>query len=95
MKIKVMADYDCPPLWWDKGSPEVGPLDPRTLGLPANLVAALEAWAAAYDATLDRDDPAASGFPSAAAEQAFHEQGRRLAEQVGAVTGGQVRYGLD
>lgn len=95
MRIKVMADYGCHALWWD-GDPagRVGNLDPAALGLSPARVAALADWAAAFDATLDEADPAASAFPSAAAAAAFEAEGERLARCVAEELGpaAQVRF---
>lgn len=98
MKIKVMADYDCAPLWWDGGDPgPVGSLQPEGLGLSPALCDELWAWASEYDATLVRDDPARSGFASATAERAFEDRGRHLAKRVAAELGlrAEVRYWRD
>jgi len=94
MQIKVMADYDCPPLWWDKAPRRVGPIMPEELGLPTELCADLLRWAEAYDATLVRDDPARSGFPSQEAEREFKDRGKVLALRVADALGGSatVRY---
>jgi hypothetical protein len=80
-QIKLMADYDCWPLWWE-GDHGPGNINPATLPLSAETVARLEAWAATFDATLNRTDPAASGFPSDAAFQAFEAEGRALWRQL-------------
>ncbi|MDX3194108.1 hypothetical protein PV458_37420 [Streptomyces sp. MN03-5084-2B] len=78
-----MADYDCWALWIlsNSGTENVAPADPR-LGLSSALVHDLNRWSDEYTATLDRDDPMASGFPSDAVEQAFVARGHRLAEEV-------------
>lgn len=93
MKIKVMADYECWPLWWD-GDGLVDNVAPADLGLSDGLTADLCAWAAAYDATLDRDDPAASRFASSEEERSFHARGERLAARVAEELGpaATVRY---
>lgn len=95
MKIKVMTDYDCAPLWWDDRE-QVGDVRPEDLGLSPQLVADLWSWASTYDATLDRDDPRASGFASEAEKQAFEEQGRLLSRAVASeLVGWDVRYWRD
>lgn len=72
--LKLMPDYFCCPLW-DVDDPTN--VDPATLPLSDALRARLQAWADAFDATLNVDDPWASpGFPSATAERAFEEEGR-------------------
>lgn len=85
-RLKLMADYDCHPLWGTV-DPEIGDVDPASLPLSAGLVADLAAWAAAYDATLDRDDPSASGFAGSEAEASFRAEGARLAERLSAELG--------
>lgn len=85
-RFKLMADYDCHPLW-GMVDPEIGDVDPASLPLSKELVADLAAWAAAYDATLDRDDPAASGFATPTAEAAFRAEGARLAGRLSAELG--------
>ncbi len=86
-RLKLMADYDCHPLW-GVSADDLGDVDPAGLPISAELVAALAAWAAEFDATLDRDDPASSGFVDAATAAAFTAQGAalaaRLADELGA-----------
>lgn len=93
MKIKVMADYECWPLWWDEAG-RVGNVSPSDLGLSARLSGELIAWASAYDATLNRDDPLSSGFASSDNQLEFHAHGRRLAADVADELGSDtaVRY---
>ena len=58
-RVKVMADYDCHPLWTlDEG--RYGDFAPDTLGLSPELTRDLNAWAEAYTASLNREDPASS-----------------------------------
>lgn len=76
MRIKLMADYECPPLW-HAGDDAVGPIHPEALPLSEALQRDVWAWAARYDASLDLDDPAASGMEAAEAA-AFAEDGRAL-----------------
>ena len=75
--MRLMADYECWRLW---DAEDVGNIDPEKLPLSEPLKRALAAWSAAYDATLNRDDPVASGFPSPAAKAAFEAEGERLLE---------------
>jgi len=74
-----MADYGCFPVW-ESDPALVGNVDPSTLPISAFLCARLLAWAAVYDATLVRDDPAQSGFLSPVAEQAWLSEGAQLTE---------------
>ncbi|WP_175488018.1 hypothetical protein [Sphingomonas sp. NFR04] len=90
-----MTDYDCAPLWWDDQE-RAGDIRPEDIGLSPQLVADLWSWAGIYDATLNRDDPRASGFASKADEQAFEEQGRLLSRAVASeLIGWDVRYWRD
>lgn len=79
----MLADYDCSALWVF-APPRLENIDPAVpeLGLSPALVGGLNRWADEYTATLNRDDPKASGFPSAAAEREFVARGRLLAEKV-------------
>lgn len=74
-KIKLMADYDCWPLW---NVSEVGNVDPETLPLSAVTRQDLANWAQRYDSILNRDNPLESGFETAEAAAAFNEEGWRL-----------------
>ena len=82
--LKLVTDYHCAPLWLDSTSSLwrdtdwVGPIEPEELPLSRELRAALRAWAATYDRTLNDDYPPDSGFASAAEEAAFEAEGRRL-----------------
>jgi hypothetical protein len=79
--IKLMADYQCYPLW--EASPGVvGNVDPGELPISSLLKERLMAWAATFDATLDMDDPANSGFESEKAADEFRDEGMVLAQQL-------------
>ncbi len=78
--IKVMADYNCWPLWAADG--EIGDIDPVSVPLSVGLRKALLDWADAFDAILNHDDPAASDFASPEARDAFDRRGRELAQRV-------------
>ncbi len=78
-RLRLMAEYHAHPLW-DLDRP--GDVDPAALPLSAALAARLRAWAAAYDRTLNDAYPPDSGFPDAAAEQAFDAEGRHLWQRV-------------
>jgi len=79
--IKLMADYQCYPLW--EASPgEVGNVDPGELPISSLLKEQLMMWAAKFDATLDMDDPANSGFESEKAADEFRNEGMALARQL-------------
>lgn len=75
--IKVMADYDCHPLWaLDPGV--VGNIAPEDLGLSEELSRDLNDWATAFNSFLDQDDPAHS-LASPEQQSAHEAQGRQLA----------------
>jgi len=74
--IKLMADYQCFPIWHSGG--EVGNIDPKELAVTGELRAALYAWAERFDRTLNPDNPAQSGFANSADEDSFDREGRRL-----------------
>ncbi|QYJ88421.1 hypothetical protein [Shewanella halotolerans] len=82
--IKVMIDYHCFPLW-HYGADEVGEIDPTSLPISKELSSSLMEWAAEYDATLNEDDPASSGFLSSLAEADFIEKGLKLAHELKSV----------
>jgi len=79
--LRLMADYECHPLW-DLEPGMYGDIDPETLPISEDLKRRLAGWAREFDETLNRDDPASSGFKSDEAEQAFKERGRQLAGQL-------------
>ena len=76
-RVKLMADYMSEPLWaLDDGL--YGCFAPEHLGLSPELTAAINAWAAAYDAAYDPDDPVVSRW-SEEQRQAHTAEGRELA----------------
>jgi hypothetical protein len=84
--IKLMADYQCYPLW--EASPgQVGNIDPASLPISPDLVIRLTEWARLYDANLKLDDPARSGFKSHEERLEFIEIGHRLAKDLQAELG--------
>jgi hypothetical protein len=76
-RLRLMADYECHPLWAAGGN-----LDPWTLGLPADLAEALSTWAADYTATLNQSDPRVSGFTDEPSARAWLAQGETLASRL-------------
>ncbi len=77
-KLRLMPDYECFPLWHADGL-EFGDVDPSSLPISDVLRDELMGWAADYDLTLNRDDPARSGFKDDREEAEFIERGRSLA----------------
>ena len=93
-RLRVSADYHAFPVWdVDDG----GMVDVSTLPIDDQLVARLQAWADRFDATLDMDDPTASGFANQDEETAFVAEGRQLARALQVQLGSEfdVRFGTD
>jgi len=78
--LRLMADYDCHPLW----EPGADPYNvaPSSLGIPAELATALQDWADQYTATLDRWDPTASGFADESVAEAWLRRGAHFASRM-------------
>jgi hypothetical protein len=95
MKIKLMPDYECSPLWWDGEPGRFGDnIDPTDIGLDDSLKADLYAWAERYDATLDQDYPPDSCFATKEDLAKFVANGEALAARVRVALGPDwtVRY---
>lgn len=82
-----MADYGCYPLWVYDESGEFDNPDPAKLPLSVETVARLKRWSQSYDASLNRKDPASSGFANQEEDEAFEQEGislwRKLREELG------------
>ena len=84
--LKLMADYQCFSLW--EASPgEVGNIDPENLPISHDLKTQLATWAKIYDATLNMDDPACSGFQSDEADAEFKRVGNAVGDRLRAELG--------
>ena len=79
--IKLMADYQCHPLW-DMTPQQYGDINPEALPISQNLKQQLAQWARSYDETLNKVDPASSGFENAEREAEFVKAGYELAERL-------------
>ncbi|MEG4021262.1 hypothetical protein [Microcoleus sp. S13C4] len=78
-RIKLMADFDCYPLWdMDDG----GDIDPTDLPLREATIERLLNWQNIYDGIMDWDDPASAGFASKQEEIAFEREGISLWQKV-------------
>jgi hypothetical protein len=84
--IKLMADYQCHPLW-NMSPGEYGDINPDDLPISQGLKDQLHAWARVFDTTLNMDYPPDSGFESEEAETEFRRAGYRMAEQLRAELG--------
>jgi len=80
-KIKLMADYECYPLWW-VNSDKIGNIDPETLPLSQETISRLEKWEESYNATLNWQDPGNSPDLSPEEEAAFEQEGISLWKQL-------------
>jgi hypothetical protein len=78
--IKLVADYQCFPLW--KANGEVGNINPDDLPLTDDLKTMLRNWSASYDRTLNQDYPPDSAFSSPAEEETFEDEGKRLWQEL-------------
>ncbi|MBW4507192.1 MAG: hypothetical protein KME64_11860 [Scytonematopsis contorta HA4267-MV1] len=82
IKIKLMLDYGCEPLWWADGD-KVGNIDPKKLPLSQATIIRLHKLATTYNATLNWADPGNSpGFPTLESEAAFEEEEISLWKQL-------------
>jgi hypothetical protein len=81
IKIKLMADYGCDPLWWADVD-KVGNIDPARLPLNKETINRLRKWANSYNATLNLQDPANSPDLSPEEEAAFEQEGISLWKQL-------------
>lgn len=87
-KIKLMADYECCPLWGTTVE-DFGDINPDTLPISDTLKRELMEWAKWFDGIFNDDDPANSGFESLEDETAFIKQGDNLYERL------QIELGSD
>jgi len=79
-KIKLMADYQCYPLW---DIEKVGNIDPNKLPISAVLKKHLSIWAECYDEILVIEAPRLSGFKNEISmPPAFEAQGQFLWRQL-------------
>jgi hypothetical protein len=76
-QLKLMADYDCFPLWKTSNG-EVENIAPNSLNISEELIKSLYRWAAAYDATLNQDYPPNSSFATEEELNPFEKEGRKI-----------------
>ncbi len=81
IKIKLMADYGCDPLWWADAD-KVGNINPARLPLSKETINRLNNWAISYNASLNWQDPANSPDLSPEEEAAFEKEGISLWKQL-------------
>ncbi|MFB2877485.1 hypothetical protein [Floridanema aerugineum] len=82
IKIKLMADYGCDPLWWEDDD-KVGNIDPTILNLSPDTIKRLDKWVEEYEAFLNLDEPNHSEVSVIYnAEEAFEQEGINLWKQL-------------
>ena len=81
IKIKLMPDYQCYPLWGISEN-NLGNIDPKSLPISEGLISSLMDWAKEYDATLNLEDPLSSGFATKELELAFKKEGEYLLKRL-------------
>ncbi len=79
--IKLMADYECHPLW-DMTPRKYRDINPEDLPISQNLKQQLAQWARSYDKTLNMADPASPSFQSPQAANDFKKEGCGLVERL-------------
>lgn len=79
-KLRFMPEYHCSPLWDDESG---GMEYPPNLGLSDSLVARIQAWDEAFQATYCDEDPLGSKFETVEIERAWVKQGEAIAADLG------------
>ncbi|MEZ0580619.1 hypothetical protein [Nocardioides sp. MH1] len=83
MRVRVMHDYGCWPLWVKRHEDDIHHnTRPETLGLSSSLVGRLGAWQQWGDSKVNLADPHDSRAVSRDEEAAFEAEGRLLVERV-------------
>jgi len=90
--VRVAPEYGCWPLWNDEGG---DCLHPNDLDLSNDLARRILDWDEKFQATLNNDDPAASGFATPEEEAAHLAEGRAIAEVIRIEWRGDVILNLD
>jgi hypothetical protein len=75
--LKLMADYNCFAIW-DVDAPDN--LNPDELPISDALKSRIHAWEQKFDSTLNRADPASSGFITEEALRIFDSEGLKIWE---------------
>jgi hypothetical protein len=92
--VKLMPDWGIGPLWVSIDGGIYDPYDTdditEVISVSSELRHDIATWDGRFQATLDDDDPASSGFPTREAETAFIEDGRVLAGRLRAELPGDV-----
>jgi hypothetical protein len=88
MKIKLMADYGCFPLWYNE-SDKCGDINPESLPLTQSTINRLHKWSDLYNTFLDWSDPGNSPEVPDDVWEAFKQEGKELWKLL------QLELGLD
>ena len=78
-RLRLAPEYGCWPTWDDETGYNI---DPADLGLSEGLLARLQQWDDAWQATFKPDDPHTSWFADDAAAQHWREEGRVIAAEL-------------
>lgn len=90
MRIKIMPEYGCSPVWLvGEGPSENVPVD--ALNVPDSIRESLAAWDATFQVTLDPEYPPDSGFDCEERRESYFAEGRRLVAELARHVG-DVRY---
>ena len=77
-QIKLMAEYDCYPLWEYEDNDLIDNPHPAELPLSAATIERLIQWQNIYDGIMNWDDPRSSDFASEEERLAFEQEGISL-----------------
>ncbi|CAD5982140.1 Antitoxin [Planktothrix tepida] len=81
IKIRLMTDYGCYPLWWDEPD-QVGDLEPESLPLSQETIQRLYHWADAFETRLNLADPSDSPEVTPEEIERFEWEGLSLWKQL-------------
>ena len=81
-KIKLIADYECYPLWEYDELGLIGNLNPEDLPISKELIKTLDDWSEIFDETYNKDDPIKSGFACLEDELKFKTLGEILSKRL-------------
>jgi hypothetical protein len=86
-KLKLMADYQCHPIWIAAEEGGFKNINPATLPLTQKTIERLQEWSNIYNSSLNLEDPHNSGFLNDQETTDFELEGillwRRLREELG------------
>lgn len=87
MNVRVLAEFECWPIWMTTPTQPDDNVDPQDLPISRELADELTSWDEEFQAIYDRDVPQDSDFPSDQKRAEWLERGealaRRLHEELG------------